>query len=461
MGEVPEGASIVLIVNDTWRRDYVGLYGGPAKTPAFDAFAREHLWFDEAHSNAPWTKPSIATLFTSTYPSQHRLASHPELRERVEKVKDSPMLPEVDVLSGGYTTLAEMLRDAGYRTAAFISNPWMSKEFGFDQGFEVYEDSFAEWDADGLDVSREALEWLRGIEPGEKFFLYLHYIDTHQPYGRLRDADVFDNTRRLSKGIPPNGEARKLFNWLIHHDQQWLSDKAIEQLEWLGPSNALIEIAYERGVEEFDRALGTFLQGFRVHHAWDRSAVVITSDHGEAMQQRGYGSHGMGLYNDEVAIPFAARLPGATVEDPRVECSVELIDVMPTLAAYLDVEPPEHTFGRNLLGPQEPRYGVSEGVMFKERNRAIHNRTYKLVWEPDGPVIDGGPERQLYNVVEDPMETRDLLSDKYGNAETRQIAEQLASRLPEAVPPFDAPEAEFAPVDAEMEERLRSLGYLE
>jgi arylsulfatase len=462
VGRRPDNPSIVLIVNDAMRRDYVGIYGGRAATPNFDAFARENLYFDEAFSNAPWTKPSIATLFTSTYPSQHALASHPELRERMRRDTDSPTLPEVDMLSDGYTTLAELLRDAGYRTAAFVSNPWMSKEFGFSQGFEVYDDSFARWEADGLEVSRAALEWLAGIEPDEKFFLYVHYVDSHQPYGTLQDPDVWDNLRPLAKGLPPkSAEARRLFKWLTHHEQQQFTAKTVAQLDWLGPSVAFVEMAYARGIEDFDRALGTFLGGFREHAAWENSAVVITSDHGEALFQRDYGSHGVGLYDDELAIPFAAKLPGVRVREPRVECSVELIDVLPTLCSYLGIEAPEHAFGRDFLGSSGSWFGVSEGVMFKSRNRTIRNRSYKLLWEPDGPAVRGGVEMQLFNVAEDPAETRNLLSPDRLTEQIQQVADSLSAEIESAVPPFDTPAAEFAPLDPALEERLRALGYLE
>jgi arylsulfatase A-like enzyme len=463
--ERPEAVNVILIVGDTVRRDHVGIYGGKARTPAFDRFASENFYFDQAFANAPWTKPSVASLFTSTYPSQHRLASHPELRGRLGRDGSDRLLGETDVLSDGYTTLAELFRDAGYSTAAFVSNPWMSREFGFAQGFELYDDSFAGWDADGETLSRGALGWLEALPSDERFFLYLHYIDSHRPYGTLGDDDVSGDLRPLARGLPPRSQsARDLFDWLVAHEQQELSERAIRQLGWLGPSIAFLEMAYARGVEEFDRALGLFLTEFAEHPEFGRTAILVTSDHGEALYSRGYGSHGIGLFDDEIAIPLAASMPGVEVSNPRVECSVELIDVMPSLCAYAGLPCPDHVFGRSFLGGGGARFNVGEGVMLKPRNRSIRNRDHKLIWEPDGPSQEGierDGDYALFDIVADPGETRDLLAPDRRTPETQRIADALAALLPESIPSFDAPDAEFAPVDPEVEERLRALGYLD
>ncbi len=457
----PQDVNVILIVNDTMRRDRLGVYGGSAATPVFDEFAREHLYFDRAFSNAPWTKPSIATLFTSTYPSQHRLASHPELRERMRNLRDKEVLGAVDVLSDGYTTLAEVMRGAGYRTAAFVVNPWMGKEFGFAQGFEVYDDSFARWDVEGEVVSRAALRWLGTLDPKEKFFLYLHYIDSHQPYGVLTDKDVQGNLRLLARGTAPRAaEARPLFEWLAHHPQQQLSPEGLARLEWVGPSLAFFNMAYDRGVEDFDRSLGVFLDGLAAHPAYDSTAVLITSDHGEALFDRGYGNHGAGLHDDEIAIPLAAKLPGARVRDPWVDCTVELIDLLPTLCGYLEIACPAPMFGRDVLHDDAARYAVSEGVMLKPRHRAIRSRNYLLLWEPDGAPSQRKGEYALFDLVRDPPAIRDLLSVDAPAPEAKRTADELAARLGAAIPPFEAPQPELAPIDPALEERLRALGYL-
>ena len=451
------------------RRDRVGVYGGTAKTPTFDRFARSNIYFDQAFGQAPWTKPSVATLFTSLYPSQHGLASHPELRQRAGRDNSGELLGEVDVLGEGYTTLAEVLRGAGYNTAAFVSNPWMARPFGFDQGFDLYDDSFTGWDAPGQTISRKGLEWIENQRSGEKFFLYLHYwrgVDSHRPYGKLNDTDVTEllqapptETDRL-----PSSEHR-LYEWLIRHEQQDLSMTMVDQLVAADPTIRLIELAYDRGVEAFDQALAWFLAGFSGRRSYEHTAILIISDHGEALYTRGYGSHGTGLYDDEAAVPVAVRLPGVSSRAAAVKFPIGLIDIMPTLCVYLDVECPGPVFGRSFIddGQQTGRgaaYVVTEGVMFKPRNRTIRDRTHKLFWEPNGPTLRGAGEYSLYNVAADPGETRDLLAPDKSPEEDR-VAHTLIDRLRVAVPTFDRPGARFSPLDKTLEKRLRSLGYLQ
>jgi choline-sulfatase len=464
--ELPESPNVIVIVSDTMRRDRIGIYGGAASTPSFDAFARDHVLFDRAYTNAPWTKPAIGSMFTSLYPSQHGLASHPELRRRVGRSGRGDAL--VDVLNGEYSTLAELFRAEGYRTAAFVSNPWMGEEFGFAQGFEIYDDSFARWSVAGDRVSRAGLRWLSGLDPGEPFFLYLHYIDAHRPYGLLTDELVEENLARWAEGPRTNiQEARTLYHGLVHHPQQGLSAESVERLVAIGPTVALIDFVYDRGVEAFDRALGMLLAGLVRHPAWPRTAVLIVSDHGEALFEHQYGSHGLGLHDDEVAIPLAARLPGASAEQGRVDCAVELVDVLPTLCDYAGLVPPEHVFGQSLLErggeSQKARehYAVSEGVMFKPRHRTIRNRNYKLMWEPDGSPAEPNREYALYDLREDPLERRNLAAPQFTTAETRRILETLTARLREAVPEFEPPRPEYAPVDPAVKERLRALGYVD
>jgi len=145
--EQARARDLVLVVNDTMRRDRASVYGGPAPTPELEAFAEGALRFTGALAQAPWTKPSMATLFTRLYPSQHGVLSHPALPGRA---RQAPAVRRTDVLPPEARTLAELFREAGHQTAAFVSNPWMTRGFGFEQGFEVYDDARAANDAPGL-----------------------------------------------------------------------------------------------------------------------------------------------------------------------------------------------------------------------------------------------------------------------------------------------------------------------
>jgi len=468
----PPAASLVLIVNDTMRRDRVGAYGGPARTPVFDAFAGENLLFRRASTPAPWTKPAVASLFTALYPSQHGVRDDPRLPARNG---DAGRVRSADVLATSLVTLAEVLRDAGFRTAAFVSNPWMGRPFGFDQGFEHYDDGFARFDAPGEVVSRAGLDWLAGLGTDERFFLYLHYVDAHQPYGRLSTAEVLSRREQLEADRRPiSPEARAILRELRTEGGESLLLATPAH-----PSRALIELAYDRGISEFDAALGSFLQGLASHPADARTAVVITSDHGEALFERGYGNHARALHEDELAIPLAARLPGVRAGDRVVDCPVTLIDVMPTICHYFGLACPATATGRSWLvdaqGPHDAdaglaadRYVAAEGVPGLPEHRAIRNRRFKLIYEPGGRLgpnlvrdVEAGRRYpySLYDLDADPGETRNLLAEVPHAEETEEAFATLSTALPEVVPPFDTPAPASAPLDPDLEQRLRDLGY--
>jgi arylsulfatase A-like enzyme len=363
-----------------------------------------------------------------------------------------------DVLPSEFVTLAEHLQAGGLRTGAIVANPWLRSSFGFAQGFEHYNDSMASWDAPGRAVNRAALAWLQQLGEGERFFLYLHYLDTHRPYGRLTRED-------LSIEVPP-GDTREMNEEAVTEFHKFiaLADGTPFKDAGAVPSAALVERAYDRGVENFDAILGSLLDRLSQHPAWPKMAVIVTSDHGESLYERGYGNHGGSLFDDETAVPLVARLPGVVPETGRVDCLVSLLDLMPSLCAYLGVDCGDDLQGWNLFAapPSHPRLLVSEGVMTRPRNRSARGERWKLLYEPDGRR-DGrtwASSWSLYDMKGDPAEQRDRLAGR-PDAEAKQIFARLKQGLLAAVTEKQVPERRTAPVDPEMEKRLRALGYLE
>jgi len=457
------GANVVLIVNDAMRRDRAGVYGGKARTPRLDAFGRDHLVFDRAVTQAPSTRPSIATLFTSLHPSQHRVYLQP-----LEDAGTGPPRPragaETDTLSEEFLTLAELLRAAGYRTAAIVSNPWMDARFGFAQGFEHYEDGLARWDAPGEAVTAAALDWLANLRPDERYFLYVHYIDSHRPYGRL-ERDEVERLRHsmLAAPRPLGSEGNELVRKVLK-----LADGSSVMSAAARPSRDLIARAYDRGVEDFDRALGILVDGLAAHPAWEQTAVFVTSDHGEALFDRGYGNHGRGLFDDEAAIPLVVRLPGTAADGPRVQCLVGLVDLLPTLCDYLGLETPAWAAGWSFLAAAgEPasglRYVVTEGVTGRPRHRSIRNRHFKLMYEPGGSPdgSDRATPFALYDLRHDSAERYDRRDPGRRAPEFDDAFRVFEDALPDAVPAFTGPQPISAPLDAQLGERLRELGYVD
>jgi arylsulfatase A-like enzyme len=454
--------NLIIVLNDTMRRDSPGIYGGSAKTPHFDAFAGANLLFENAVTQAPWTKPSVATLFTSLYPSQHQLASHPPL-QRVEDGEGGDGIVESDVLASSLDTLAEVLRMNGMRTAAFVSNPWMARPFGFDQGFEVYDESFARWGASGDEVIEAGLAWLQSLEEGERYFLYLHTIDSHRPYGPISSENLQRQRHRLNAGRRLKSlDGRKISNTIRLDDGRHAVEEGFAQ------TDALVRAAYLSAVEKFDAVLGRLLSALSLRgDDWDRTALVVTSDHGEALFTRGYGNHGLGLFDDETAVPLAARLPGVEPAQAGVHCLVGLVDLMPSLCSYLDIECPSTTQGWSFLPHKdevvsdERRYIVTEGVMGNAQRRSIRNRRFKLVFEPPDPEAGKGNGYALYDLEIDPHEEFNRLEQSYQSPLTNAAFDAFRTSLPDAVEELPAPERSAAKLDAELRERLEAIGYIE
>lgn len=459
------GASwnVVLVVNDTMRRDRPGAYGGSARTPHLDALAREGLLFERAVTQAPWTKPSIATLFTSLYPTQHQVVTHPKGQARAnQELSRHPV--ETDVLSPSLTTLAEVMEAGGWRTGAFVANPWLDRRFGFAQGFEVYEDSFAAFGTPGTTVSRAALAWLGSLPDRDRFFLYVHYMDSHSPYPALSREEVVARASELRADTRPLPAAtRKGMLAKLR-----FADGTALDAEQTPPSVRLLELAYDRGVENFDEALGELLAGLAQQERGP-TALIVTSDHGEAFFERGWGSHGRSLYEEEVAIPLVARLPGVTAPGGRVDCPVGLVDVLPTLCTLVGLPCPAEAQGisfvqRNGAQGAGRHYLVSEAVIEKPEHRAIQNRHVKLIYAPDGTTTtrpSAANTYELYDLNADPGELHDLLAPAAPDAPAMAARNTLVEALKSAIPPLALPAAPSVPIGPEQEERLRALGYLE
>ena len=424
----PLRRSVVLVVNDTMRRDRVGAYGGPARTPAFDRFAAEGLLFEHAYSQAPWTKPSVATLFTGLYPSQHGVLSHP--------AGGGPAV-ESDALPRELTALAELLAAAGYETAAFVANPWLREELGFAQGFETWDDAAAANGAPGEPLVRAALGWLANRRDPRPFFLYLHTMDSHAPYPPIAEETLAARKTELAADDRPLREAAQV---AIRNATRLEGGRSIAELG-VPPSIALLGIAYDGGLAQFDAALAQLLAGLAERPDAGELAILVTSDHGEAFFEHGWASHGHGLFDDEIAVPLAAHLPGAT-GPARVGCPVGLVDVMATLCVYLGVDCPKDDFGVSFLpspgAAREPRWIASEGVLRKPEHRSIRNGDVALLFEPRGRRVPApGVRADAYELYSEGEEGE--------LGERRPVPEELKRALASAVSKHAAPRTAGVP----------------
>jgi choline-sulfatase len=434
--------SIILVMIDTLRADYVGSYGFAGDiTPHLDALAAESHRFARCYSQAPWTKPSVASLFTSLYPAAHGVDRH------AGRIGD-PDVPIDGVLADEAVTLAESLADQGYRTAAFIANPWISEPYGFGQGFETYDDDVLNFKTPASDLLDKARAWMESLEPDEPFFLYLHFIDVHGPYespewafDAVRDMQGVASSRTLSRN-----QAAKLPDYLL--EPEWVGEPPTKSLTtW--------RARYAAGVRVFDEQFGVFVDELRTGGWLDRTALVVTSDHGEELCEAGRWGHGHTLLENQTRVPLLIRPPGGEAGGRVHDDVVGLVDLMPTLLALGGGTVPAGLDGRDLTPELEgrssgPGAAFSTGVKNHPDVYSLVIGTHKLVMSQKRGALE------LFDVEADPTERNNLAAHE--PRITAAMAEQLRAiiEVQQQRGPF---EAAPVPLSDERSEALRALGY--
>jgi arylsulfatase A-like enzyme len=341
----PSRPSVLVLLVDALRADHLGCYGYQRDTsPRIDALAAESMLFANAWAQSPWTKPSVPTLFTSLYPMQHGVYEG--------ETPGSPGHLESDVLSAELRTIAEALRDAGYRTAAFVYNDHLPAEHGFDQGFELYE-----WgDFDAAEINRRFLEFL-GREDPRPFFAYLHYLDVHWPF--KPSAEFRDRFADSSRS--------ELFD---REDWKGLRDRINDGVTRVSDSDRrrLVDL-HDAAIAELDARIGELLDSLRAQGRLEGTLILLTSDHGEELLDHGRVGHGSTLFEEVLRIPLMIRLPRAEQAGRRA-APARLLDLYPTLLGAAGLPRPDGLEGRDLLANSDP-----PGAIIAETR---HKRTYRV-----------------------------------------------------------------------------------
>ena len=322
-GAASDRPSVVFLSLDTLSARHMSLYGyGRDTTPCIDRFAEDAVVFERCWANAPWTTPSYMSQFTGLHAASFNKPGELEEGESAW------------FLSPSHETLAEVLRGAGYHTAAFIDNPNVGAHLGFDQGFELFDDSAAERsieDPEGgmLHIAPLALAWLDGLEPDERFFLFVQALDVHGPYlphddwkGTYRNAPatIVDRTVPIALG----------HDAILGAIPKYIADPIQAEGETELSVRALID-AYDEGIRGLDAALGSFFDALDERGLLDDAFVVISADHGESMvAHESYFDHQL-LHGEELHVPLIVRPPGGLAGGRRVGQGVQLIDLYPTL----------------------------------------------------------------------------------------------------------------------------------
>jgi len=397
----PHRPSVFLITLDTTRADHIGPYGADnVETPALSELAEQGIVFEHAVATAPVTGPAHASLLTGLHPRRHGVRNNL-----------THHLPE-DV-----PTLAEWLSVAGYRTAAFVSAVVLEGRYGFDQGFEVYDDDLRSevtnritpmlTERPAAATADRALAWLDALGDDQPYFLWVHFYDPHLPYS------------------PPSPWAEKYRN---------------------RPYDG--EIAY------MDSQVGRLLQHPKA--AADNVVVMAIGDHGEGLGDHGENAHGLLAYESTIRVPWILKLPGGPA-GVRIAAPISQVDLVPTIVEMVTADSAtgfEGLEGRSLLPLLHGDGWNAERLLFAEaespfftygwaRLRSVRQGSLKYI---DAPV----PE--LYDLERDPGENSNLAEER--GADVRRLAVEIEA--------WSASEHDFggtAPVDAQTAEMLRALGY--
>lgn len=396
---------IVLISIDTCRADRLSCYGFPhPTTPNLDALAREGFLFRDVIAPATMTLPSHASMLTGTIPPYHGIHSNATYRLR-----------ESDL------TLAEILKDKGYATAAMVGAFVLDSRFGLAQGFDLYDDRIEveEGAMHALnsrtagDVSLAAKAWLQGGPPsrGEPFFLFLHYYDPHFPYN------------------PPEPFAT-----------------TYAKIPYAG------EIAY------VDKEIGDIIGELKRLGIYERALIIVTADHGEARGEHGEPSHGYFMYRSTTWVPLIIKLPKQR-EARVVDQKIGLVDLVPTILEYLGLPIPAHVQGRSfapvLVGGEaegEERYVYSEALMGTQFGCSplvgVETSTWKY-------IHTSRPE--LYYLAKDPKELVNLVQ-----TDPRRVG-MMKGRLEQILEEHTrvATQGAAAALDQQARDRVAALGYVE
>ncbi len=415
--------NVVVVVLDALRWDRLGVNGDPRSlTPCIDGLAEEGVSL-EAFASSTWTKPSVASLFTSLYPTQHGIW-------RVGVESEGSLRAEI--LRTRWTTLAEYFQAAGWATGAAVNQVHLSPRFHFDQGFDRYD-----WvrGKDAFELNQLFLRWLEEeVVPGDRpFFGYVHALDPHWPYSRFLPGEHPPASEvELPEGVPRVG--RLLEEWILDND-------AAEVLRRL-------RRRYDLEVAFADRAICELVDGLRNLDLWRDTVLVVTSDHGEGFGERGKLQHGYLPYDELMRVPMVVRLPEdrpRPVGRPRVA----LIDLLPTLLELAGLPPAEHAQGFS-FAPALSVAAARMRVHFSETatGRAVRSRDGKLIRRFDGTL-------EFYDLAADPGETRPLPCEGE--------CEELVARLDAFEGRMRATRdqrPETVAIDPEDIELLEALGYL-
>ncbi|MBM4014846.1 MAG: sulfatase [Planctomycetes bacterium] len=420
---------------DTLRADALSSNGNPrATTPCLDQLAATGIRFERCFSQAPWTYVSVPSAHTSLQPTASGV------RGFGDRLPDAAL------------TLAEVFRAAGYVTAAFACNPLVGSTTGLEQGFDLFVEPPAitggadTWATHGSPIlTRLGLELLDRL-PGVPVFLYLHVVDPHAPYNpqapfSTRYASEDDAKRFAADMKTANGSD---MTPVVAATRAQMAEKKIDCDRFARTGRGL----YDAEVAAFDLNFGELLSGLKERGLYDDLVLSFNSDHGEEFLEHGGTGHGQSLFVELIHVPWILKAPSLEPVARSVADHVSNLDLAPTLLAFAGLSVPECMQGRDLKAdlcaggdvPAVPIISEFHGLGVAAPSESLQGRSFAVLengWKtlihyPGSTIAIPGtarPPLQMFDLAEDPGDTRDVAGERIGAAEsTRSRLETFLSR---------------------------------
>jgi len=412
--------NLILLTIDCLRADHLGCLGYTKQTtPNLDNIARTGILFTQAISVGPSTRPSFLAICTSTYPQMYGGWLY---------------------ITASRTTIAQVLKEHGYCTAAFHTNPWVSSFFGYNKGFDTFDDGIPKLGSRRrlsmlkelvkhriarnarLDyfvyhifmvgmatriidkpklLNQKAIAWL--YDNPSNFFLWIHYMDAHEPY---TPSSGFMSPLKAHRILRLNTKARKT--------PASLSAREVDELV----------AEYDARISHVDDAIGSLLATLRESGILSNTFIIITADHGQQFMEHGRHGHGNYLYDELIHVPLMIAGPG--LEGKVISQQVSLLDLAPTILDLAGIEKPRAFVGNSLLpliSGDMASAGDSDAISeththpphWKFQLAAIRPRidtTHRRISLRKGKwkyIYTEGEQDELYDLDDDPKETQNVI----------------------------------------------------
>lgn len=391
-------ANVILIAFDALQAKHLSAYGySLTTTPNLDEFLNKSYLFTKAVCPAPWTVPSFISIFTSMYPSEHKVVNK---FVEYDKANNKIVPSNLKTLTPDAVTLAEIFKQNGYLTAAFTGDAGVSAAFGNGQGFDVFYDAKT---FEGFETSMSlALDWLKQNKD-KKFFLFVHGYDVHGQYAPPNGFDY----RYVDKTYKGN------YTGFIKEQAALREAGLAGNLNLSDEDVKFWRAIYDEKINRADEKFGEFMKQLEGMNLDKNTLIVVFSDHGTEFYEHKKFDHGHTLYNELLDVLFAIHLPNQK-EGKQINSLVSTLDIFPTILKLVNIKNPVPTQTKGLnISPSFSGKDVSRDI-FSETDYRLYTHK-RSVETKDGwkfILTMNGLQRELYNLNTDPAEQVNLINQE-------------------------------------------------